>query len=85
MNMAAPLKKGGASAPPDLQLIQGGRTDFALDMDEERREWRAELLRKLPMIRARSHFMWDWWRREFIDEFGRDPVQPILTLVGADQ
>ena len=80
--MKAPrLKERSGARQPRLRLIQGGRKDFADDMNEERREWRAELLERAPGIVAEGHVMADWWRREFRKEFGRDPTGPLLRLV----
>lgn len=46
-------------------------------------EWRAELLDRAPSIVARAmhsssagaRVAAEWWRREFVAEFGRDPVK----------
>ena len=80
--MKAPrLNDRTTAGRPRLRLIQGGRKDCAGDMDEERREWRAELLERAPGIVARGCLGSEWWRDEFRKEFGRDPTGPLLRLV----
>lgn len=45
-------------------------------MDAERIAWRQELREREPAIVAAGRISADWWRDEFIAEFGHDPLEP---------
>lgn len=44
--------------------------------------WRAELLDRVPNIVARGGIGASWWRAQYVEEFGREPIVKLHVISG---